>query len=232
MGKFHEELEATLSMIMGCQGVALNCITGENNAPVCNDNIEFEENAISEIDLTGPKCNIDARTVHQITLNDVHKDSDACTCIKPSLRFRDRRHDISELRGKYSNDGVKTMSIDNTKRLLETIWYENELVFSFEKFSAKSQKACNDLEANGRKTHNGDTDRILATLGLSGIWMDYLSCSWRRRKKQVWAMMGEGPFPALKACTELGQTGINHAVCGRTGQGRRQQQQPTKCRGK
>ena len=38
---------------------------------------------------------------------------------------------------------------------MEKLRYNNERIFSFDKFSAKLQKEYDDLEDNGRTVHNG-----------------------------------------------------------------------------
>ena len=46
--------------------------------------------------------------------------------------------------------------VNTAKSSLENLKYKNEQSFSFEKFSAKLQKAYDELEDNGRTVQNGD----------------------------------------------------------------------------
>ena len=90
-----------------------------------------------------------------ILLN-IHEDSDAYTYIKPLLRHRDGRRDIKALRDRYSNSAVKLSIINEAKASLENLRYKNERSFSFERFSAKLQKAYDNLEENNRGVRNED----------------------------------------------------------------------------
>ena len=96
------------------------------------------------------------KTVHHITLNNVHEDSDAYTYIKSLLRYRNGRRDVLALRARYSSDATKQAIINSAKSSLENLRYRNESTFSFECFSSKLQKNYDDLEENGRKVDNGD----------------------------------------------------------------------------
>ena len=79
--KFSEELEATLSLIVGSQGVTLNYVIREEDVSNYDDTIPYEEaiiNAVS-VDNNNAKFKVDARTVHQLILLNIHEDSDAYT---------------------------------------------------------------------------------------------------------------------------------------------------------
>ena len=154
--KFSEELEATLGMIVGSQGVTINYVIRKDEESNYDAELEYNEAAVLAVKVTGPKFKVDAKTVHQIILNNVAEDSDAYTYIKPLLKYRDGRKDIEALRERYDNDASRQAVINTAKATLENLRFKSERSFSFEKFSARLQKAYDDLENNGRKVHNGD----------------------------------------------------------------------------
>ena len=131
--------------------------------------------AIKSVPLEGPKFQADARTVHQILLNNINEDSDAYTYIKTLLRHRDGRRDIQALRERYSSESSKHAIINAAKSSIERLRYKNERAFSFEKFSAKLQKAYDDLESNGRPVHNGDIVDALWPMILDSSLATYLA---------------------------------------------------------
>ena len=154
--KFTVELESTLSMIIGTAGAALTYVIRADEAPIFDEDISYEEAIIQALHLDTEDFKIDARTVHQLILLNVHEDSDAYTYIKPLLRYQDGRRDMLALRKRYSNEATKQAIINAAKSTLETLRYKNERSFSFERFSAKLQKAYDDLEDNDRQVNNGD----------------------------------------------------------------------------
>ena len=154
--KFMEELESTLNMVIGSQGVPIIYVIRENEAPHFDPDLPFEEAVIKAVAVDNAQFKIDAWTVHQIILLNVDENSDAYTYIKPLLRYHDGRRDVLALRKRYSNDATKQAVINAAKVTLETLRYKYERNFTFECFSAKLQKAYNDLETNQRKVDNGD----------------------------------------------------------------------------
>ena len=173
--KFMQELESTLGMIIGSNGVPLSYIIRTNEAAEYDEGLDFDEAVINAVGLEGEDFKIDARTVHQIILRNVHEDSDAYTYIKPLLRRRNGRLDIVALRQRYDNDATKQAIINMAKASLGQLRYKNERSFSFEKFSSKLQKAYDDLETNGRKVDNGDiVDDLWARIQNADIQM-YIS---------------------------------------------------------
>ena len=68
---------------------------------------------------------------------------------------------MNALRERYSSDATKQAIINAARSTLDTLRYKNERSFSFERFSAKMQKAYDDLESNGRAVHNGDIVDLL-----------------------------------------------------------------------
>ena len=154
--KFMEELESTLNMIIGSQGVPIIYVIREEEASQFDPTIPFEDAIIQAVAVDNAQFKIDARTVHQIILNNVDDNSDAYTYIKPLLRHHDGRRDILALRDRYSNDATKQAIINSAKATLENLRYKNERSFTFERFSAKMQKAYDDLKGNGREVDNGD----------------------------------------------------------------------------
>ena len=89
--KFVEELDSTLAMIFGSQGIPLTYVIRENEESLFDPNISYDNAIIHAAAFTGPKFDIDARLVHQLILYNVHEDSDAYTNIKSLLRKRDGR---------------------------------------------------------------------------------------------------------------------------------------------
>ena len=154
--KFMEELESTLAMIVGANGVPLSYVIRRTEEPEYDEDLQYDEAVIHAVALDGEDFKIDARTVHQLILRNVHEDSDAYTYIKPLLRRRNGRLDITALRQRYDNDATKQAIINMAKSSLSHLRYKNERSFSFERFSSKLQKAYDELEANGRKVDNGD----------------------------------------------------------------------------
>jgi hypothetical protein len=166
--KWNEELEATLCQIIGVRGVPLTYIIREADAPAFDPDVPYDEAVTQAMILTGVEFAQDARTVHKIILKNVHEDSDAYTYIKPLIRFRNGRRDILSLRERYSSDATRQNIINKAKADLNTLRYKNERSFSFEKFSAKLQKAYDELEDAGRPVNNGDIvddlwDRVQAS---------------------------------------------------------------------
>ena len=173
--KFSEELESTLSMIVGSQGVPLIYVIREEEAASFDDTIPYEEAIIQAVPLSGDKFNIDKRTVHQLVMNNVHEDSDAYTYVKPLLRRRDGRQDVLALRERYNSDATQQTIINEAKSTLDSLRYKNERSFSFERFSSKLQKAYDELEDNGRAVHNGDIVDALWSLIQDSSLQTYLA---------------------------------------------------------
>ena len=154
--KFNQELQATLSMIVGVNGVPLTYVIRDNDEPMFDETVPYDDAVIEAIALEGENYRIDAQTVHQIILSNVSEDSDAYTYIKTLLRYRNGRRDILALRQRYSNAATKQAIINAAKGSLDTLRYKNERSFPFEKFSARLQKAYDELSENGRPVNNGD----------------------------------------------------------------------------
>ena len=64
-------------MIVGVRGVSLNYVIREDVQPHFDPLIPYDEAIIQGVTMEGPAFKIDARTVHQIILRNVHEDSDA-----------------------------------------------------------------------------------------------------------------------------------------------------------
>jgi len=64
--------------------------------------------------------------------------------------------DIKALRNRYQSEAYTQFIINNAKSVISKLRYKNERSFSFERFSAKLQKAYDDLHESGRTLHNGD----------------------------------------------------------------------------
>ena len=148
--KFMEELSSNLAMIVGVQGVPLNYIIRKDVVPHIDPSIPYDEAIIQGVAMDGPAFKIDARTVHQIILRNVHENSDAYVYLKPLLRRQDGSLDIQALRGRYQSEASVQAIINNAKSVLCNLRYNNERYFSFERFSAKLQRAYDDLEETGR----------------------------------------------------------------------------------
>ena len=173
--KFSEELEATLSMIVGVCGAPLSYVIRADEQPNFDFDISYDEAVVQAVPLEGDEFRLDARTVHQLIISNVVEDSDAYTYIKTLLRHRDGRRDILALRMRYENDATKQAIINSAKASLEGLRYKNERGFTFEKFSSKLQKAYDELADNGREVNNGDiVDSLWARIQNPDIQM-YLS---------------------------------------------------------
>ena len=135
--KFSKELESTLAMIIGSQGLPISYVIRTDNGPNFNEDIPYNEAAMDAVPVTGPKFKVDARTVHQIILNNVQEDLDAYTYIKPLLRPKDGRRDIKALHNRYSSNTTKQAIINSAKDILENLQYKNERSFNFKRFSAR-----------------------------------------------------------------------------------------------
>ena len=154
--KFEEELQSTLSNIIGSKGVPLTYVIRENNDPQYDGDIPYEDNIIKAVVMSGESYKNDARLVHQIILRNVSEESNAYTYIKPLLRYRDGRRDFIALKERYSSEASKQATINAAKQTLETLRYKSERSFTFEKFSSKLQKAYDELADCGREVNNGD----------------------------------------------------------------------------
>ena len=154
--KWNEELESTLCQVIGVRGVPLSYVIRTQDQPEYDEDLEYDEVVIGAMSLEGVEFRQDARTVHKIITKNIHEDSDAYTYIKTLTRQRDGRKDIKALRLRYDSKAMRQTSINKAKSDLETLRYKNERSFNFEKFSARLQKAYDDLKENGREVHNGD----------------------------------------------------------------------------
>jgi len=88
--------------------------------------------------MDGPAFKIDAPTVYQIILRNVHEDSDAYVYLKPLLRRQDGSLDIQALRGRYQSEASVQAIINNAKSVLCNLRYKNERSFSFERFTKQT----------------------------------------------------------------------------------------------
>jgi len=180
--KFTQELESTLSMIIGMNGIPLSYVIRPNEEAIFDDGIPYDEAVVNAVTLQGENFRIDAQTVHQLILSNVSEDSDAYTYIKTLLRRRNGRLDMLALRERYDNAATKQAIINSAKASLELLRYKNERSFPFEKFSARLQKAYDELSDHGRPVNNGDIvdalwDRILTAdlqLYAASLKVDYM----------------------------------------------------------
>ena len=155
--KWSEELETTLSQVIGVKGLPLSyVIREEEDATEFNSEIEYDDAAILSTALVGPEYIQDARTVHKIISKNVDQTADAYTYIKSISRHRNGRQDILALRERYSSDAAAQGIINKAKNDLANLQYRNERNFSFEKFSSRLQKVYDNLAAQGREVNNGD----------------------------------------------------------------------------
>ena len=113
--KFIEELESTLGMIIGVKGVLLTYVIRETEDAEFDDDLDYDNAIINAVELMGEDYKIDARTVHQLILRNVHEDSDAYTYIKPLLRRPDGCLDILALCDRYHNDATKQAIINSAR---------------------------------------------------------------------------------------------------------------------
>ena len=150
------ELNATLSSIIGAQGVPLSYVIRSDTDIDDDPTMSWEEKFEYSVLLAGPEYTIDKRTVHQIIIRNVAEDSDAYTYLKPKVNREDGRVDIKALEGRYENPATKQERINAANRVLDSIIYKNERIMSFESFSRKLQEAVDELSENGREPHDGD----------------------------------------------------------------------------
>ena len=154
--KWEEELDSVLSLIVGVQGVPLTYTQRVDEAPFYDENLTYKEAIIRAVELQGPKFDIDARTVHNLILKNIHEDSDAYVYLKPLLNQQNGRRDWLALRECYSSNASKQVIINAAKSSLINLRYKNERSFKFETFSARLQTAYDDLERCERPVDNGD----------------------------------------------------------------------------
>lgn len=154
--KWKEELETTLSQIIGSHGIPLSYIIREDEAPNFRNDVEYETAVIQGVALQGREYIQDAEIVHKIILQNITADSDAYTYVKRLIRNRNGRRSWLALRERYSGDAARQTVINQAKKSLQNLRYKNERSFTFEKFSAKLQAAYDELEENNRGEHNGN----------------------------------------------------------------------------
>ena len=135
--KFVEYLDSTLAMIIGNQGGPLPYVIRENEESHFDPNISFVKTIIHAAALSGPKFDIDAKSVHQLILYNVH--------VKPLLWKRNGRLDMNSLSERYSSNATKQGIINAAKSTLKNLRCKNKSSFSFERFSSRIQKAYHDL---------------------------------------------------------------------------------------
>ena len=149
-------MESTLCQIIGVRGVPLSYVIRESDASTFDTTVTYEEAVTEAMSLTGVEFTHDARTIHKIVLKNIHEDSDAYTYVKTLIRHRDGRRDIKALRTRYSSGATRQTTINKARSDLKPLPYKNERSFSFKKFSAKLQKAYDELEDAGREVNNRD----------------------------------------------------------------------------
>ena len=143
-------------MIIGAKGMPLTYVIRVTDQAEFDQDLEYDEDIINAVELTGEDFKIDARTVHKIILQNVNEDSDAYTYVQPLLRKQNGGLDMLALNDRYHNNATKQAMINKAKLTLSHLRYKNERCFPFETLSAKLQKSYDELEANGRKVDNGD----------------------------------------------------------------------------
>ncbi len=77
--RFSDELESTLAMIIGSQGVPISYVIRKDDMAMYDDKLPYHKAVINAVPLYGSKYELDAKTVHQLILKNVHEDSDAFT---------------------------------------------------------------------------------------------------------------------------------------------------------
>ena len=154
--KWYEELQATLGQIIGVRGVPLSYVIRETETPSFDPDVDYEDALEQAMTLEGVEYTQDARTVHKLITKNIAEDSDAYTYIKTLTRYRNGRRDILALRERYDSTAASQTIINKAKSELSNLRYKNERSFSFEKFSAKLQRAYDSLEEQGRPVNNGD----------------------------------------------------------------------------
>ena len=175
------ELEGTLKMIIGANGVPLSYVIRPNDAPDLSPQATWGERAKLAAPHTGNKFKMDALAVHNIITRNISESSDAYTYIKPRIKETNGRVDIKALKSRYQNAAMQDMYINEAKKTLAIISYKSERAMKFEVFSGKFQNAVNILETYGRGMHNDDIVDLVWTklqnadlsLFVSSLQVDY-----------------------------------------------------------
>ena len=84
--KFHEELQMTLSSIIGAVGAPITYVIREEEEAVFDEEVPYDEAIIQAVRLDGEDYKIDAQLVHQIILRNVHEDSNAYSTLNHPMK--------------------------------------------------------------------------------------------------------------------------------------------------
>lgn len=139
--KWIEEPDSASGQITGIRRVPLSHVVREKEEADFDRELPHEHAVVQGTVLEGEEFKQDARTAHQIVLKNSDEDSDAHTHVKPFVRQRNGRKDLEALRFCRSSEAARQSKINKAKAEPATLRCKSERSFSFEKFSAKLQKA-------------------------------------------------------------------------------------------
>ena len=219
--KFNEELNSTLSMIIGVKGVPLSYVIRKEEAPAFDGTLPYDKAVIQGTAITGPAFVQDAQTVHRIILHNVPENSDAYTYLKPVLRRQDGRDDMLRLRDRFDTTATKQAMINTAKNTLENLRYKSERNFSFEKFTARLQGAYDDLADNGRPVNNGDiVDALWARIQAPELqsYLNSLKVEYQRSERDYKLILQDiaGEVSVMKPAVTSGFRNVSEATVSAT----------------
>ena len=97
---------------------------------------------------------MDKLVVHNIIPRNISEMLHAYTYIKPSIRNKDKRINMEDLKYRYQNPDMQDMYINKVKQTLENISYKSKRAIKIGIFSGKFQNAVNVLETYVRRMNN------------------------------------------------------------------------------
>ena len=85
--------------------------------------------------------------VHNIVTRKISETSHAYTYIKPKFKKNNGQIDIEALRARYHNPDMQDISINEARKMLETLTYRNARAVKFEIFNSKFKNVFNSLDS-------------------------------------------------------------------------------------
>ena len=140
-----------LSVLIGVNGVPLNYVIRENEAPPAAGSkvyANFMDETIYCAPLSGTYYDADKQTVHQAIVS-FTTGNPSEDWIKSVSRHRDGRRSMKALRDHFAGEGNATRRIAEADRLKNSLHYKNERSLSFETFLTKCQRMFNIYEKEG-----------------------------------------------------------------------------------
>jgi hypothetical protein len=157
-------LKNYLSTILGQDGVPLNYVIRDNEAPdytlEAEVDYDFEQLSVDSAPLNGLVFKTDARKVHQLIHGFVQGET-AETWIKPKEKRQSGRLDYQALQAHYGGEGNKSVRIKQAEVLRTTLYYKSERAMSFEKFLTNMQAMFTGFEDNDEILTDAQKIRLL-----------------------------------------------------------------------